>query len=76
MASTSSRSQATEETITIRCKERDAADEDLIEHSGDLARKKQLLSQDHAAAKRAAFATAHPDKHPLGMPGRKQDFFS
>jgi hypothetical protein len=48
-------------TITVRCNEKDAlrsvehvyreattmfpADEDLLEHSGDLARKKQLVSQ-------------------------------
>ncbi|KAM0915484.1 hypothetical protein ACQ4PT_010819 [Festuca glaucescens] len=58
------------ETITIHCDEKDAmrsveqvykeaaaafpADEDLIEHSGGLARRKQLVSQERAAAKRAA----------------------
>jgi hypothetical protein len=29
-------------------------DEDLLEHSGDLTRKKQLISQDRAAAKKAS----------------------
>jgi hypothetical protein len=54
-------------TITMRCNEKDAlrsvehvyreaaamfpADEDLLEHSGDLTRKKQLVSQEQAAAK-------------------------
>jgi hypothetical protein len=54
-------------TIIVRCNEKDAlrsmehvyreaatmfpADEDLLEHSGDLARKKQLVSQKRAAAK-------------------------
>jgi hypothetical protein len=57
-------------TITVRCNEKDAlrsvehvyreattmfpADEDLLEHSGDLARKKQLVSQERAAAKKAS----------------------
>jgi hypothetical protein len=56
-------------TITVRCNEKDAlrsvehvyrqaatmfpADEDLLEHSGDLTRKKQLMSQERAAAKKA-----------------------
>jgi hypothetical protein len=56
-------------TITMRCNEKDAlrsvehvyrevatmfpADEDLLEHSGDLVRKKQLMSQEMAAAKKA-----------------------
>jgi hypothetical protein len=56
--------------ITVRCNEKDAlrsvehvyreaatmfpADEDLLEHSGDLARKKQLMSQERAAAKKAS----------------------
>jgi hypothetical protein len=30
------------------------ADEDLLEYSGDLARKKQLVSQERAAAKKAS----------------------
>jgi hypothetical protein len=30
------------------------ADEDLLEHSGDLTRKKQLVSQERAAAKKAS----------------------
>jgi hypothetical protein len=57
-------------TITVRCNEKDAlrsvehvyreaatmfpADEDLLEHSGDLTRKKQLVSQEWAAAKKAS----------------------
>jgi hypothetical protein len=57
-------------TITVRCNEKDAlcsvehvyreaatmfpADEDLLEHSGDLTRKKQLVSQERAAAKKAS----------------------
>jgi hypothetical protein len=57
-------------TITMRCNEKDAlrlvehvyreastmfpADEDLLEHSGDLVRKKQLVSQEQAAAKKAS----------------------
>jgi hypothetical protein len=56
--------------ITMRCNEKDAlrsvehvyheaatmfpADEDLLEHSGDLTRKKQLVSQERAAAKKAS----------------------
>jgi hypothetical protein len=54
--------------ITVHCNEKDAlrsvehvyreaatmfpAGEDLLEHSGDLARKKQLVSQERAAAKK------------------------
>jgi hypothetical protein len=57
-------------TITMRCNEKDAlcsvehvyreaatmfpTDEDLLEHSGDVARKKQLVSQERTAAKKAA----------------------
>jgi hypothetical protein len=57
-------------TITMRCNEKDAlrsvehvyreaaamfpADEDLLEHSSDLMRKKQLVSQERAAAKKAS----------------------
>jgi hypothetical protein len=57
-------------TITVRCNEKDAlrsvehiyheaatmfpTDEDLLEHSGDLMRKKQLVSQERAAAKKAS----------------------
>jgi hypothetical protein len=57
-------------TITMYCNEKDAlrsvkhvyceaatmfpADEDLLEHSGDLMRKKQLMSQERAAAKKAS----------------------
>jgi hypothetical protein len=56
--------------ITVRCNEKDAlqsvehvyreaaamfpTDEDLLEHSGDLMRKKQLVSQERAAAKKAS----------------------
>jgi hypothetical protein len=42
------------------------ADEDLLEHSGDLPRKKQLVSQERAAAKKASL-------EPLlsGLPGKK-----
>jgi hypothetical protein len=56
--------------ITVRCNEKDAlrsvehvyreaaamfpADKDLLEHSGDLMRKKQLVSQEWAAAKKAS----------------------
>jgi hypothetical protein len=55
-------------TITVRCNEKDAlrsvehvyreaatmfpADEDLLEHSGDLVRKMQLISQDQATTKK------------------------
>jgi hypothetical protein len=54
------------DTITVRCNEKDAlrsvehvyreaatmfpADEDLLEHYGDLARKKQLVSQEQKAS--------------------------
>jgi hypothetical protein len=57
-------------TITVRCNEKDAlrsvehvyceaatmfpADEDLLEHFGDLTRKKQLVSQEQAAVKKAS----------------------
>jgi hypothetical protein len=57
-------------TITVRCNEKDAlcymehvyreaatmfpADEDLLKHFGDLTRKKQLVSQERAAAKKAS----------------------
>jgi hypothetical protein len=66
----------------VRCNEKDAlrsvehvyreaatmfpADEDLLEHSGDLARKKQLVSQERAAAKKASL-----EPHPLGLAGKK-----
>jgi hypothetical protein len=42
------------------------ADEDLLEHSGDLTRKKQLVSQEWAAAKKASL-----EPHPLGSTGKK-----
>jgi hypothetical protein len=69
-------------TITVRCNEKDAlrsvehvyreaatmfpADEDLLEHSSDLARKKQLLSQEQAAVKKASL-----EPHLLGSTGKK-----
>jgi hypothetical protein len=69
-------------TITVSCNEKDAlcsvehvysevatmypADEDLLEHSGDLTRKKQLMSQERAAAKRALLEPLVP-----GLSGRK-----
>jgi hypothetical protein len=69
-------------TITMRCNEKDAlrsvehvyreaaamfpADEDLLEHSGDLTRKKQLVSQERAAAKMASLEPLLP-----GSTGKK-----
>jgi hypothetical protein len=69
-------------TITVRCNEKDSlrsvehvyreaaamfpADEDLLEHSGDLARKKQLVSQARAAGKKASL-----EPHLLGSTGKK-----
>jgi hypothetical protein len=69
-------------TITVRCNEKDAlrsvehvyreaaamfpADEDLLEHSGDLARKKQLVTQERAAAKKASL-----EPHLPGSTGKK-----
>jgi hypothetical protein len=63
-------------TITMRCNEKDAVqsvehvyreaaamfptDEDLLEHSGDLMRKKQLVSQERAAAKKASLEPLLP----------------
>jgi hypothetical protein len=63
-------------TITVRCNEKDAlrsvehvyheaattfpVDEDLMEHSGDLARKKQLMSQERAATKKATLEPLLP----------------
>jgi hypothetical protein len=68
--------------ITVRYNEKDAvrsvehvyreaatmfpADEDLLEHSGDLARKKQLISQERVAAKKASLESLTP-----GLPGKK-----
>jgi hypothetical protein len=62
--------------ITVRCNEKDAlrsvehvyreaatmfpANEDLLEHSGDLMRKKQLMSQERAAAKKASLEPLMP----------------
>jgi hypothetical protein len=42
------------------------ADEDLLEHSGDLERKKQLISQERAAAKKASLEPLMP-----GLSGKK-----
>jgi hypothetical protein len=69
-------------TITVHCNEKDAlrsvehvyheaatmfpADEDLLEHSGDLTRKKQLVSQERAAAKKASL-----EPHMPGISGKK-----
>jgi hypothetical protein len=69
-------------TITMRCNKKDAlrsvehvyreaatmfpADEDLLEHSGDLTRKKQLVSQELAAAKKASLEPLLP-----GLSGKK-----
>jgi hypothetical protein len=41
-------------------------DEDLLEHSSDFARKKQLVSQERATAKKASL-----EPHPLGLTGKK-----
>jgi hypothetical protein len=41
-------------------------DEDLLEHSGDLTRKKQLVSQEWVAAKKASLKP-----HLLGTTGKK-----
>jgi hypothetical protein len=67
---------STNGTITVRYNEKDAlrsvehvyheaatmfpADEDLLEHSGDLMRKKQLVSQERAAAKKASLEPLLP----------------
>jgi hypothetical protein len=75
-------SQSANGTITVRCNEKDAlrsvehvyreaaamfpADEDLLEHSGDLTRKKQLVSQERAAAKKASLEPLLP-----GLSGKK-----
>jgi hypothetical protein len=69
-------------TITVRCNEKYAlrsvehvyreaatmfpADEDLLEHSGDLTRKEQLVSQERAAAKKVSL-----DPHLPGSIGKK-----
>jgi hypothetical protein len=69
-------------TITVRYNEKDAlrsvehvyrevaamfpADEDLLEYSGDLTRKKQLMSQERAAAKKASL-----EPHLPGSTGKK-----
>jgi hypothetical protein len=69
-------------TIIVRCNDRDAlrsvehvyreaatmfpADEDLLEQSGDLVRKKQLISQERAAAKKASLEPLLP-----GLSGKK-----
>jgi histone deacetylase complex regulatory component SIN3 len=69
-------------TITMRCNEKDAlrsmehvyrevatmfpADEDLLEHFGDLMRKKQLVSQERATVKKASL-----EPHLPGSIGKK-----
>jgi hypothetical protein len=69
-------------TIIVRCNEKDAlrsvehvyraaatmfpTDEDLLEHSGDLARKKQLVLEERAAAKKASL-----ESFTSGLPGKK-----
>jgi hypothetical protein len=69
-------------TITMCCNEKDAlplvehvyreatamfpADEDLLEHSDDLTRKKQLMLQERAAAKKASLEPLMP-----GLTGKK-----
>jgi hypothetical protein len=74
-------------TITMCCNEMDAlrsvehvyreaatmfpADEDLLEHSGDLMRKKQLVSQERAAAKKASLEPLLP-----GLTGKKFTAFA
>ncbi|KAM0843355.1 hypothetical protein ACQ4PT_057759 [Festuca glaucescens] len=74
-------------TITICCDEKDAmrsiehiykeaasafpTDEDLIEHSGGLARRKQLVSYERAAAKRATTAE-FPAEPSVGSVRKKQ----
>jgi hypothetical protein len=68
--------------ITVRCNEKDAlrsvehvcreaatmfpTDEDLLEHLGDLVRKKQLVSQERAAAKKAALQPFPPGSSEKG----------
>jgi hypothetical protein len=68
--------------ITVRCNEKDAlrsvehvyreaaamfpADKDLLEHFGDLTRKKQLVSQEWATAKKASLKPLLP-----GLTGKK-----
>jgi hypothetical protein len=69
-------------TITVRCNEKDAlrsvehvyreaatmfpTNEDLLEHSGDLMRKKQLMSQERAATRKASLKPLLP-----GSTGKK-----
>jgi hypothetical protein len=69
-------------TITVRCNKKDAlwsmehvyreaatmfpTDEDLLEHSGDLTRKKQLVSQERTTAKKASLEPRLP-----GSTGKK-----
>jgi hypothetical protein len=69
-------------TITVHCNEKDAlrsvehvyreaatmfpVDEDLLEQSGDLTRKKHLVSQERAAAKKASL-----EPLTLGLSGKK-----
>jgi hypothetical protein len=77
-------------TITVCCNEKDAlrsvehdyceaatmflVDEDLLEHSGDLMRKMQLVSQERAAAKKVALQPFSPgsfEKGPSASPSAK-----
>jgi hypothetical protein len=77
-------------TITEPCNEKDAlrsvehvyheaatmfpTDEDLLEHSGDLVRKKHLVSQERAAAKKAALQPlllGSSEKDPSASPSAK-----
>jgi hypothetical protein len=69
--------------ITMRCNEKDAlrsvehvyreaatmfpADEDLLEHLGDLVRKKQLVSQERVAAKKVALQMFSPGSSERGL---------
>jgi hypothetical protein len=78
------------DTITMHCKEKHAlrsvehvyreaatifpADKDLLEHSGDPVRKKQLMSQEQAAAKKVALKPLLPGssgKKPSASPSAK-----
>jgi hypothetical protein len=74
-------------TITVRYNEKDdlrlvehvyreastmfPADEDLLEHLGDLVRKKQLVSQEQAAVKKASHKPPMP-----GLSGKKPSTFA
>jgi hypothetical protein len=81
---------STHETITVRCNEKDSllsvehvyreattmfpTDADLLEHSGDLMRKKQLVSQERAVTKKATLKPLLPGssgKEPSASPSAK-----